>query len=302
MINAANTLNNYKWIETEKLTAPECVKLKQQYGLTDEMITYVTDKDENPHYVYDADENIELFIVHVPYILDLEQLRYITRPVSFLIHQGTLFTFNESGLDWVNAIFKTVKQNPEIKRNDSFVLRALFSLMDSYISIIKAITKRRNQLDKLLNKNARNKDLLALSYLRQTLTFFSSAAQSNLDLLDELPKTYFSKVSDQTKKEMLEDATIEAEQVRRMITIETQVVDRIADTFDSIVNNNMNDTMKVLTIWSLTMAVPTIITGFYGMNVHLPLAKLGGAWLFIIALSLALVVWLLIALKVHRQI
>ncbi|PIO84139.1 magnesium transporter CorA [Loigolactobacillus backii] len=302
MINAANTLNNYKWIETEKLTAPECVKLKQQYGLTDEMITYVTDKDENPHYVYDADENIELFIVHVPYILDLEQLCYITRPVSFLIHQGTLFTFNESGLDWVNAIFKTVKQNPEIKRNDSFVLRALFSLMDSYISIIKAITKRRNQLDKLLNKNARNKDLLALSYLRQTLTFFSSAAQSNLDLLDELPKTYFSKVSDQTKKEMLEDATIEAEQVRRMITIETQVVDRIADTFDSIVNNNMNDTMKVLTIWSLTMAVPTIITGFYGMNVHLPLAKLGGAWLFIIALSLALVVWLLIALKVHRQI
>ncbi|MDA5388238.1 MULTISPECIES: magnesium transporter CorA family protein [Loigolactobacillus] len=302
MINAANTLNNYKWIETEKLTAPECVKLKQQYGLTDEMITYVTDKDENPHYVYDADENIELFIVHVPYILDLEQLRYITRPVSFLIHQGTLFTFNESGLDWVNAIFKTVKQNPEIKRNDSFVLRALFSLMDSYISIIKAITKRRNQLDKLLNKNARNKDLLALSYLRQTLTFFSSAAQSNLDLLDELPKTYFSKVSDQTKKEMLEDATIEAEQVQRMITIETQVVDRIADTFDSIVNNNMNDTMKVLTIWSLTMAVPTIITGFYGMNVHLPLAKLGGAWLLIIALSLALIVWLLVALKVHRQI
>lgn len=53
-----------------------------------------------------------------------------------------------------------------------------------------------------------------------------------------------------------------------MFEIETQVVDRIDHTLNSLANNNLNDTMKFLTIWSLTMAVPTIITGFYGMNVE----------------------------------
>ncbi|WP_425458820.1 CorA family divalent cation transporter, partial [Aliarcobacter butzleri] len=58
----------------------------------------------------------------------------------------------------------------------------------------------------------------------------------------------------------------EGDQVQRMFEIETQVVDRIDHTLNSLANNNLNDTMKFLTIWSLTMAVPTIITGFYGMN------------------------------------
>jgi Mg2+ and Co2+ transporter CorA len=86
-----------------------------------------------------------------------------------------------------------------------------------------------------------------------------------------------------------------------MIEIETQVVDRIDHTFNSIANNSLNDTMKFLTIWSLTMAVPTIITGFYGMNVKLPLATLKYAWIIAIAISVFLIVWLLVLLKARHK-
>ncbi|MFD1318436.1 magnesium transporter CorA family protein [Loigolactobacillus zhaoyuanensis] len=301
MIHSKITTADYNWIRTEQLTPTECTQLQQTYDLTSEMITYVTDKDESPNYVYDSDTADQLFIVHVPYTINMAQLRYITRPISFIIHQGTLFTFNESGLDWVDQIFTKVQQNSEIKTADHFILQTLFALMDSYIGIVKAITKKRNQLDQTLNKEAKNTDLIALSYLRQTLTFFLGAVQFNLNLLRHLPRTHFGLAIGPAKQEVLDDVTIEAEQVQWMIDIETQVVDRIGDTFDSIVNNNLNDTMKILTIWSLTMAVPTIITGFYGMNVHLPLAKLGGAWLLTIGVSLVLIVWLLIALKLHHK-
>lgn len=302
MIHSKVTVADYNWIGTEKLTAEEQTPLQQTYGLTTEMITYVTDKDESPNYVYDSDTADELFIVHVPYIINLAQLRYITRPISFIIHGNTVFTFNESGLDWVTQIFTKVQQNTAIKTADQFILQTLFALMDSYIAIVKAITKKRNQLDKVLNKEAKNADLIALSYLRQTLTFFLGAVQFNLNLLRHLPRTHFGLAIGPAKQEVLEDVTIEAEQVQWMINIETQVVDRIGDTFDSIVNNNLNDTMKLLTIWSLTMAVPMIITGFFGMNVHLPLAKLGGAWLLTIGVSILLIAWLLIGLKLHHKL
>ena len=86
-----------------------------------------------------------------------------------------------------------------------------------------------------------------------------------------------------------------------MFEIETQVVDRIDHTFNSLANNNLNDTMKFLTIWSLTMAVPTIITGFYGMNVKLPLAEMQYAWMLTLGISVALIVAMLIMLKVWRK-
>jgi len=86
-----------------------------------------------------------------------------------------------------------------------------------------------------------------------------------------------------------------------MFEIETQVVDRIDHTFNSIANNNLNDTMKFLTIWSLTMAVPTIITGFYGMNVKLPLASVRYAWMFTVGISIILIIAMLIMLKVRRR-
>ncbi len=125
--------------------------------------------------------------------------------------------------------------------------------------------------------------------------------QTNLSELNRLPKTHFGDNADQDKIDLFEDVQIEGEQVQRMFEIETQVVDRIDHTFNSIANNNLNDTMKFLTIWSLTMAVPTIITGFYGMNVKLPLASVRYAWMFTVGISIILIIAMLIMLKVRRR-
>jgi len=300
MIETNKTFHDFKWIETQKLTETEMDQLATDYGLTDEMLTYVTDRDESPHFVYDDDDSNELITVHVPRVLDDNKLRYITQPVSFLIHSGNLFTFNQSDIPEVNVLFDQMGQNSNSKRADLFILESLFAMMDSYIPVIRLITRKRNQLDKVLNKNAKNRDLIALSYLRQTLTFFSSAVQLNLDLFKHLASTHFGQSGDEERLDRIEDVRIEAEQVQRMIEIETEVVERISDTFNSVVNNNLNDTMEVLTIWSLTMAIPTILTGFYGMNVHLPFEKWANAWVFIVILSIVFIVWLLLILKMHR--
>ncbi len=201
----------------------------------------------------------------------------------------------------VNEAFQSAFENPEVKTTDSFILEALFLLIDSYIPIARSVTRKRNLLDKMLNRKTKNADLIALSHLQQTLTFLTSAVQLNLSLLRRMPSSHFGKGADQEKRDLFEDVTIEAEQVQRMVEIETQVVDRIDHTFNSIANNNLNDTMKFLTIWSLTMAVPTIITGFYGMNVKLPLATFSSAWLIVIGISLFAIVWLLVLLRVRHK-
>ncbi|PIO80101.1 magnesium transporter CorA family protein [Pediococcus damnosus] len=301
MIKPEKEIRGIKWIETVRLTPEERQQLMKEYGIDEDIIEYVVDKDESTNFVHDINEDDQLFIFLAPYVLDRKLLRYITRPFGILLHKGVLFTFNESRIKQVDDAFQTAAENPEVQTVDAFILETLFAVVDSYMPISRAVTRKRNHLDKMLNRKTKNADLVALSYLQQTLTFLTSAVQLNLNLLQRLPNTYFGKNANQEKRDLFEDVTIEAEQVQRMIEIETQVVDRIDHTFNSIANNNLNDTMKFLTIWSLTMAVPTIITGFYGMNVKLPLATLHDAWIIAIIISAVLIVWLLIMLRLHHK-
>lgn len=302
MIDDGHFIHHSQWVKTERLSNIEMQELQDRHGLTAEMVTYITDQDEQPNYVFDEHTGDELVIIHVPYVVNIHRLQYLTRPVCFLIHQGTLFTFNESELPIVDYYFDKISQQSDVDTLATFILRVLFALMDSYIPIVKAITKRRNQLDQSLNQQAQNRDLLALSYLQQTLTFFSSALQFNLTLFKQLIHSHFGHKSDAHLRAQLEDVVIEAKQVQQMIRIENRVVDRIAATFDSMINNNLNMTMKVLTIWSLTMAVPTILTGFYGMNMKLPFAEYPWAWLGVIGLSGLLILGLLLILRLHHKL
>lgn len=302
MIKPEKTINGTKWIETIQINAEERATLEDQYGIDEDIIEYVTDNDESTNYVYDINEDDQLFIFLAPYALDKDALRYITQPFGMLLHKGVLFTFNQSHIPEVNTALYLALDNPEVKSVDAFILETLFTVVDSFIPISRAITKKRNYLDKMLNRKTKNSDLVSLSYLQQTLTFLSSAVQTNLSELDRLPKTHFGVGADQDKIDLFEDVQIEGEQVQRMFEIETQVVDRIDHTFNSLANNNLNDTMKFLTIWSLTMAVPTIITGFYGMNVKkLPLAGMQDAWMLTLGISVALIVAMLIMLKFWRK-
>lgn len=303
MIKPIKHLTGFDWVETYSLTETEQQTLMDDYGITDDIITYVTDKDETANYVHDPANNQQLMVVLVPYRLQNTQAnRYITRPVGFLIHRGLLFTFNESNLNFVSNAFYQTSQDPETTSTTTFILESLFALIDSYIPILKQVTKQRNQLDKMLSRNAKNNNLVTLSYLGQTLTFFYSAIKSNNELFLRIPRTYLGVNASSYERDLLEDVTIENDQVEHMIENESQVVDRITETFNGIINNNLNDTMKFLTIWSLTMAVPTIVTGFFGMNVPLPLEKFHDAWLIVVAVSLALIVWLLLTIKFHKKL
>lgn len=303
MIKPIQHLKGFDWVATSALTADEQQLLMSDYGITDDIVDYVTDKDETANYVYDPANNQQLMIVLVPYQLKgLQSERYITRPVGFLIHRGILFTFNESNLNFVDQAFETTSHDPETASASTFILESLFDLVDSFIPIVKSITKQRNQLDKALNRNAKNSSLMALSYLGQTLTFFNSAVESNNELFTRVPRTYFGVNASSYEQDLLEDVSIESDQVQHMIENESQVVDRITTTFDSIINNNLNDTMKFLTIWSLTMAVPTIVTGFYGMNVKLPFANISTAWIWVVALSIGLIVWLLLTIRFSHKL
>ena len=47
-----------------------------------------------------------------------------------------------------------------------------------------------------------------------------------------------------------------------------EIIDGTSELMSNVINNRLNNTMKYLTSITLVMAVPTIISGLYGMNVN----------------------------------
>jgi len=100
------------------------------------------------------------------------------------------------------------------------------------------------------------------------------ANERALERLQRLPVLRW----DEQDQELLEDVRIEVRQAIEMADISDNILSQMMDAFASIVSNNLNSVMKVLTSVTILLAVPMLVASVYGMNVGLPGAH--SAWAF----------------------
>lgn len=65
-----------------------------------------------------------------------------------------------------------------------------------------------------------------------------------------------------TQGEQLEDVIIEADQIAEMMNLSSHTLDHLTDSYNTVLNNNLNDIMRFMTVWSILLTVPTIVSGF----------------------------------------
>ena len=55
-------------------------------------------------------------------------------------------------------------------------------------------------------------------------------------------------------------------QARETTMIYSNILESTMDTYQSIINNNMNTVMRTLTTVTILMMIPTLVTSMFGMN------------------------------------
>lgn len=144
-----------------------------------------------------------------------------------------------------------------------------------------------------------NKELLQLLQLEKSLVYFSTSLTANEATLDRILKQNIIKHYEEDE-ELLEDVIIENKQALQMANIYGDILSRIMDAFSAIISNNQNNVMTYLTIVTIIMSIPTIISGFMGMNVGgVPFAQnnFGFWWTMLITAIICLVATLYLIKK-----
>src|SRR4029077_8018100 len=75
--------------------------------------------------------------------------------------------------------------------------------------------------------------------------------------------------------EFLEDLTIEGAQCFQQAESYSQVLSNLMDAWASIISNNLNIRIKMLTILSICIMVPTLVVSIFSMNVQMPFQHQG---------------------------
>ena len=291
----------YKWYDISNLSEQDSDRLQDEFNFTPDIISYISDRHERPHYDYDVHTHSHLLVYDVP-IWPTNTIKHFTaHPITFLVVGENVFTFHTESTSYVFDEFNDEPMRERLSEaKDVTELWMIFLLYASqyFQRAVTQLDVERNSLDQKLSDDIDNKDLVELSNIEKSLVYLSSSIQTDLMMLHSLDHSKLSFTK--TAHERLDDVLIESNQAAEMIQISQQVTKTLSATSNNMMNNNLNDTMKFLTVWSLVLTIPTILTGFYGMNVDLPVIHSPFDWVIITVLMIVLMVWLVVLMRKHH--
>ena len=83
--------------------------------------------------------------------------------------------------------------------------------------------------------------------------------------------------------DLLDGVLIENLQAIEMTNIASNILSSMMDAFTSIISNNLNGVLMFLASVAIVLSLPTIFTGFWGMNVGVPITSV--SWVFLAILG-----------------
>lgn len=253
------------WINMICPSEDEIKRVCDSAGVDPELIRPALDEEERSR--IEADNGQTLILVDTPIVENQGSGNvYSTIPIGIIITKDTIVTvcLKEAAIinDFIHKRIKAFYTNFRSR----FLLQILFRNATLYLQYLRQIEKLSNQIENDLQKSMKNKELTQLLQLEKSLVYFSTSLKSNELVLEKMMKLDAIKKYEEDK-ELLEDVIIENKQAIEMTGIYSSILSGMMDAFASIISNNLNIVMKSLTTITISLAVPTMISGFFGMNV-----------------------------------
>ncbi|MBQ2224792.1 MAG: magnesium transporter CorA family protein [Prevotella sp.] len=251
------------WIQVTCPTETDQRMLEEEYGIPDYFLSDISDTDERARYEYD--DGWMLIILRIPYVKEVRsRTPYTTVPLGIIHKRDITITvcFYETNM-MIDFVSFQQKRGVGFTDYVDLIFRLFLSSAVWYLKRLKQINALIEKSKRNLDHGVNNESLIGLSRLQDSLTYFTTSIRGNETLLQKLK---FKLQVDELDADLIEDVTIELTQAREITSIYSDILESTMDTYSSIINNNMNTTMRTLTSVSIIMMFPTLIASLFGMN------------------------------------
>ena len=296
------------WISVVKPDQSERQWLQETLGIVPEFVRSAFDEEESSHTDFDDDTKQALVIVDCPCVEDDQEsddpstVQYETQPLSllFIPEKDGIVTVSLRRNETIEAFLSGRVRNINTNLKTRFLLRILLHVSQRYLQCLRNIDRQFNANEKILRETLRDEQLIKMLGFQKSLVYFSTSLKADEATLTRIKNRQIIRLYD-GDKDLLDDVFIEIRQAIEMTSIYTNILEGTMDTFGTIINNNVSQSMRILTVVTLVLSVPTIVFSFYGMNTEdkLPFAA---DWIPPMIITAALCVVAIVLLRRKRLI
>ena len=250
------------WICLTSPTDEEVRRVAATLDIEPTDIVAATDPEESAR--ISLEDGYTVIIVDIPIKVDgAGEGVYTTIPLGILLTQELIVTACSADTAVVGDFAACRVKGFSTRKKMRFVYQLLYRAATMYQQELRLIDRRRQAIEKNLAGELKDSDLMELHALESTLVYFATSLRANATVLDRLTR-YKRLEQYPDDRELLDDVIVEIRQAMEMTSI------------------------------TLLMAVPTVISGLYGMNVQsdgMPFANTTAGFAIVLALTLALCVF-----------
>lgn len=281
-IEEIESIEKNSWIDMVNPTEEELRFITEELNVEPDFLRAALDEEEISR-VEVEDNDHALITIDVPVVQkDTKMVLYTTIPVGIIQTEDNIITVCLRGNTLIDDFAKGRIKNVFTNLRTRFIFQILYRIASRFLVYLRHINRMSTDIERELHISLKNNELIQLLDLEKSLVFFSISLKANQAVVEKLQRGRIIKLYDEDK-DLLEDVLVEVQQAIEMSNIYTNILSGTMDAFASIISNNLNIVMKVLTSLTILTAIPTMFASFYGMNVEgIPFAHFG----FIVGVAL----------------
>ncbi len=284
------------WVSLIEPNECEIARVVSATGADADMLRAALDEEETCR-IEQSDEGT-LIIVDFPFEEKSEggQSSYLTLPFGIVVTENYVITVCLKESSIINELVSGKVKGLNTAWKTKFIFQLLMLVAAKYLQYLRQVDRISKGIEKQLHMSMKNKELIQLLDLEKSLVFFTTSLKANESMLHRLLRGHIIKLYEDDK-DLLQDVLVEFHQAIEMANIYSSILSGTMDAFASIISNNLNIVMKVLTVITIILAIPNMIFSFYGMNVGLagaiPGANLWWTPILLAALATAIATYIL---------
>jgi len=272
------------WIDLVSPTEEELRRVSGELNIPLDLLRGPLDEEEKSR--VEMEDGLTFVVVDIPVlVVEDDERSYATIPLGMIVHPEYFITICLR----VNPILGEFERQSirgfYTYKKTRFLFQILQQISAFYLRYLYRIDRETDKLEKELRASLKNAEIFDLLNLQKALVYFTTSLRSNDLVLQKLLRGKTIKMYEEDE-ELLEDVIVENRQASEMAKIYTDILVGMMDAFTSVISNNLNQVMKLLTSITIILSIPVIVSSFYGMNVKLPFMNYAHAFTLVIVIAL----------------
>lgn len=267
IIRSHKTLQTGAWLRCEQPSEQELAELLT-LGMDGDALSDALDPHEVPR--IDFEDDWTYLIVRIPSTDDA--FNDFTTPVLFGMHKDYVVTLSRDSLSqlWQPFIDKT---RISTRRRVALIVAMTEAVAMQYQRRVATINRQmRAALDDIHTLRAR--DIVVLTEYERKLNDYLDALIPMNWAIEQLIANRSLRLKEDDKDDV-EDISIDLEQVISRCKSLLRTITNVRDSYRAVMDTKLNETIRLLTVMTVALTVPTMVAGLFGMNVPVPGAEDG---------------------------